>query len=418
LFTSTVLRVVSGAFLSLAPEGGDQLNLTNGESVALNTEEAGTIETFSVPRTLESGVQAVQRRFPHLQGGDVLAIVMGFVDSGIIRLHELEPSTAVGHRRAGMYGCPWAPLEEAVAGDSSRVVFVGMPYELGVTGRQGARGGPAYLRRCSRVALDYVEEDGLPAGWWDSLKERRVLEGVRFCDIGDVQCAGTRRNGEAFDRLYDIATTLFRARRLPVVVGGDHSISLPLITAAADTYPGLGVLHFDAHADIGSKEDMGEWRRNCTHGNFMSWVAANPEVASITQFGLRHLLPSAPFASPKVTRYPGRAFVGELDAIVARLPADRPYYLTFDVDCLDPAVIWQTGTPVPGGLEYREVQRALEALSTRLDIVGMDVVELSSAAGDADYREGTAIAYLLLEVLANVFQRRSTRPARLQEQVG
>lgn len=235
-----------------------------------------------------------------------------------------------------------------------------------------------------------------------------MLAGTIFRDIGDFS-ADTTRNGVMFDRLYETALSLFQSGRFPVVVGGDHSISLPLITAAAKSHPGLGILQFDAHGDIGASEDMGNWRTNCSHGNFISWVASNPDVASIHQFGIRHLLPERPFAPAKVKTFTGRTFAASFEQILDELPADRPYYVTFDVDCLDPSLISQTGTPIPGGLSYEELSRCFTALGAKRRIIGADVTELTPPTIPTDYREGTLVAYLVFELLAGIFAGRGKR---------
>ena len=412
LLSDSLLRVIDGAFLSLDAKGRDQLNLVDGSWRELTSREAAAIEVFAVPRTLESGVTALQRRFPDDTPGASLATTMDLVEAGTIAPFALpsvrprSPSSAP-RRGAGMYGCPSSALEDAIKGESSAVVFLGMPYELGVTaGAGGAKAGPAYLRRCSRVAFDYVEASGVPEGWWSPSRNARVLEGVRFADVGDVPCEGAARNGECFEALYEAELALLRAGRFPVVVGGDHSISLPLITAAASVHPGLGVVHFDAHGDMGNDEDMGDWKENCTHGNFMSWVVGSANVSQVVQVGVRNLLAAPPYRSGKVASHSVGDFLERAEAIVEALPADRAWYLSFDVDCLDPSVVAQTGTPVPGGFSYREASRALTLVASRLPLVGMDVVELAAPADDDDLRAGSAVAHLVFETLAQVFEAR------------
>jgi agmatinase len=351
-------------------------------------------------------VLALQRRLPGDDPAASLATVMDLLDANVIQPFTFSAAGGGDSGRgAGMFGCPSSCVEDALSGDSCDVVFLGVPYELGVTGGKGTKSGPAYVRRSSRVAFDYVENAGIPTGWWNVADRSWVLDGVRFCDIGDVPCEGAERNGEPFDMLYDLQLSLLRAGRFPVAVGGDHSVSLPLITGAAILHPGLRVIQFDAHSDMGSHEDGGDWRKNCTHGNFMSWVAGNPNVAGILQIGIRNLLSEPPFQSPKVTTFPRDSFLKDAEAIVAQLP-DAPYYLSFDVDCLDPMVISQTGTPVPGGFDYREASRALELVCRRLRIVGIDFVELIEPDNDRDFREGSAIAHLLFQALANIFEGR------------
>jgi agmatinase len=405
MLKSTTLTVARGAFISLATDGTEQLNLYDSSCMYLSAPQATALEVFSVPRTLEAGVAALKRRVPETGPADSLEVVLELVALGALVTPDGGKTNANYRDRRGMFGCDLVAIEEALVGDEVDVAFIGMPYELGVTGREGAKTGPAYLRQCSRTAFDYTLVRGIPNGWWSTAQRRRVLEGVRFGDLGDIDCKATKRNGAAFDRLHDTVSAVFRAGKLAVMVGGDHSCSLPMITAAAEEYPSLGILQFDAHPDLGSEEAMGEWREGCTHGNYMSWVAQNEKVSSITQIGIRHLLPRAPFPHLKVTTFPAPHL--DIEAILETIPDDRPYYLSFDVDCLDPSVISQTGTLIPGGLSYGQAAAAIGAICASRNVIGLDFVELMAPnRGYEDRREGYCISYLLFEALTGIFRFR------------
>ena len=403
----SVLRIVPRAFLSGA-DGAGVLNVPGQAAAPLSVLEALVLQAFAVPRTLENGVAEIRARSGALALEEPLATVCDLVDRGAIAFYEVADNPRNPGRALGMFGCPRIDAIEALAGDVADLVFVGMPYELGVTGGKGTSGGPAYLRRCSRIAFDYVERDGVPAGWWDTLSSTRVLEGVRFADAGDVSCQGTVRNGIAFDRLYEMVGAILDANALPVVIGGDHSIAYPAIRAVADRRERIGVIQFDAHPDLGRTRADGSWRRNLTHGNFMSWIEARPEIASLTQLGTRHLLPEPHYPTDKLVAHHGTAWVDRLDRVLDGLDTSYPYYLTFDVDCLDPSILSQTGTPVPGGLDYHQAAAALRAICGHVEIVGIDVVELRPGRFDWEAHEGTTIAYLLFAVLSAIFKRRAT----------
>jgi arginase family enzyme len=414
ILTSTVLRIASDASLLTASETANVVQLGENKTVALSSEQLAAMECFGVARTFESGVRALAQRLTCPGPADALTLVTDLIDQGIIgRAEKARPITpqrrdGAGFDRSGMFGCPTIALEDALSDDGPNVVFIGMPYERGVTGRSGTSTGPKYLRKCSRAAFDYTEREGAAAGWWHMGRCIRVLQGVRFRDLGDIRCQDGTANGADFDRLFETLRYLYQAGQLVILIGGDHSISLPSITAAASVHPGLGVLHFDAHSDLGAIEDMGQWRRNCTHGNFMSWVSSNPNVTSIHQFGVRHLLPDPPFSPANVFTLSSDLVASGIDIVLESLPVDRPYYITFDVDCLDPGVISQTGTPIPGGLSYQAVVKALQQLAGARRIVGIDFVELMSAGDASDYREGITVSYIMFELLVQLFASRSS----------
>ncbi len=387
-----LLRVCEDVALVLGPDGNDQV-LHRGQVVPLSRPHLDALEIFAVRRSLESGVRALQRRGVSAGGAaGALSAVVELVDRGLVA-KDHDGSILARPIRRGMLGAPLVSLGDVSERD---IVFYGVPYEAGVTGRGGTAGGPDYLRRSSATAFDYsIPPD--PGGWWHPELEDRVLGGVRLMDIGDVECRPRERNGAAFDRARIVQAALLDRGAFPVVLGGDHSISLALIEATAERYPGLGVIHFDAHADLGSQREMGPWRLNASHGNFMSWVVAHAGVAEIVQIGIRHLLQQPPPLSPKVRTYHPSQVVEHLDEIVDSLDPSRPWYLTFDVDCLDPSLIRQTGTPVPGGLNQNTARRALQRIAGAVDLVAADFVELCPGR---DLIEGTVVSYLVFEALA------------------
>jgi agmatinase len=405
LLSHSILRTADGLSLSRSSAGFEVIRSDATIVASIDDFEAAAFEIFSIPRKFSSGVSVLIDRRPDSPPDGALTAVCTLIDKKLIRLHE--PGLIASSRRRGMFGCPTLSLDEALLGDSCDVVFLGMPYDLGVTGREGAKHGPSYLRRCSRSAFDYVQAAGVPKGWWDSSKDRRLLEGVRFVDVADVPCRASSRNGAAFDSLHDAVAALMAADRLPVVLGGDHSISFAAISAAMTRYPKLGIIQFDAHPDLGRSPSTSRWRRNLTHGNFMSWLEPKPQVQTVLQLGVRHLLPEASYTSDKIRSHPGRNWLGRIEEIAAALPPNMPYYVTFDVDCLDSSTISQTGTPVPGGLSYEDVRSAFQALARYVDIVGVDVVELTGPKLEGDTREGTLVSYLLFELLAAIFEKRS-----------
>lgn len=408
ILKSTMLRVASDASLLRASDTENMVRLIDGRTFMLSPYQLAAVECFSTACTFENGLRALARRMTSQGPAEALSLVSDLVNLGIVGpvdLPEHIPSYKLHGplvNRSGMFGCPKIALEDAFSEGAPKVVFLGMPYERGITGRDGTSTGPAYLRKCSRVAFDYTERDGAATGWWHMGRQARVLNGVRFGDVGDIQCGDGIRNGADFDRLFETLRSLYQVKCFPVVIGGDHSISLPAITAAASVHHGLGVLHFDAHSDLGNLKDMGPWRRNCTHGNFMSWVASNPNVASIHQFGVRHLLPEQPYSPPNVFTLSSDLFLSRFDVVLESLPIDRPYYVTFDVDCLDPDVVSQTGTPIPGGLSYQDVVKALQRLASSRRIIGIDVVEMIAAGDSTNYREGITVSYILFELLAHI----------------
>ncbi|GAB4512424.1 MAG: hypothetical protein Tsb0019_09010 [Roseibium sp.] len=385
----------------LSGKAGEHVALLRDRLFPITDFDLGALEVFRLRRSLESGVRALNADPGNgkrdREPAPALAAVSRLVDTGL--LEEDRHAARQYQRLRGMFGSRLASLSDVQPGD---VVVYGVPYDLGVTGQAGTERGPDYLRFASATAFDYACDER-HLGWWHPGRQAQVLKGVPIRDIGDVDCAGTARNGEAFDRVYKVQTKVLELGGFPMMIGGDHSTSLPVIAATASRHPGLVVIQLDAHSDLGADRDMGDWRRNASHGNFMSWIAEDANVARVVQLGIRHLMADRPFQSDKVDIHAGLDWLARLDALLDGLPDDSPYYVTFDVDVLDPTVIGQTGTPIPGGLSYRDAVRVLHAIGDRFDLVGCDIVELRA---DRSLLEGCTVSYLGFELLASRDLRR------------
>ena len=179
------------------------------------------------------------------------------------------------------------------------------------------------------------------------------------------------------DEIQRVASEVFSRGKFLVALGGEHSITPPLVAAAAAKYRGVHVLQIDAHADLRDSY-MG------TRHNHACAMRRTLDHASITQVGIRSLSTDEAAVAPQA---PDEHFLRLLDAadpawidrVVESL--GDPVYITIDVDGMDPAIMPATGTPEPGGLSWYEMLALLRATIERRDVVGCDVVELSPLPG-------------------------------------
>jgi agmatinase len=286
-------------------------------------------------------------------------------------------------------GAPSAPPP------GTRAVLIGVPYDGGTTASPGARFAPYHVRRVSAFVQGWHPVHRLP-----------VFERARAIDGGNVVFPPF--NAEAVRALVDgAALAVHQAGAAPFLVGGDHSIALPALRAAARVHGPVAVIHVDAHLDTSGPETWGEpyhhgtpFRHAISEGLIQrgqlhqvglraSWGGADDERVS-SDHGAR-----ATTADEVATL--GAAAVG---ARIREAIGDRPAYLSFDVDAVDPAFAPGTGTPVPGGLSSREALQLVRALAG-VRLVGMDLVEVCPALDHADLTSHLAAA-LLFEGLALV----------------
>lgn len=282
------------------------------------------------------------------------------------------------------------------------IALVGLPMDLGVTNRAGARFGPRAVRDVERIG-PYNHALGLVP------KAECVA-----ADVGDVPLRSRFSLNRCIEDIEAFYTRIHAAGVRPLSVGGDHSITYPILNGLGCERP-VGLVHIDAHCDT-----MGELEETKFHhgGPFRQAVLAgvlDPERT--IQIGIRgpaEIFWGFSYESGMTVLH--IEDVGRLgvDGVVEKARAvvgDGPTYISFDVDGLDPAFAPGTGTPEPGGLTPREAQAILHGLSG-IDVIGGDVVEV---APQYDPTSNTAMlgAQMLFEifslmVLAPSFSRRSS----------
>ena len=243
--------------------------------------------------------------------------------------------------------------------ESARVVLLGCPFDETASFRRGARLGPDAMREASDCLETY------------SPRLDKELEDAALCDMGDVDFASGDTEA-VLDSIRAEASRVFRAEKRPIFLGGEHLVSLPLVEAALDVFPGLAVFQWDAHADL--REDyLGE---RLSHACVMRRILELEGVGTLHQFGVR----SGTKEEFEWMRANDTLRPLSLEAVSAALKetGDSAVYLTLDVDVVNPGEMPGTGSPEPGGPGLDaliECIRVLDASGAR--IVGADVVELA-----------------------------------------
>ncbi len=326
--------------------------------------------------------------------------------------HSKPSDQGARFRPLTFYGVP--PCEQLSALQAD-IAFLGVPFDLGTTLRPGARFGPQAIRTAS-AWWPYTSDDGTKAGgWYDLSLGRWILRGVTMADCGDVEIAATEITAN-LDRITRVVAGVLSAGSFPVIVGGDHAITFPVVRALADHGP-LHIVQFDAH------QDFVDERRGVRfgHGNTIRRASELPFVASITQIGIRSLQ-KYPEPLEASTAYgirvvtPTALRAGGPDASVEGVPKDAACYISIDIDSLDIAAAPGTGTPEPGGLTYLEVRDAIQVVARRARVVGVDLVEVSPPYDWAEVTARTA-ARLILDVLAAIFAEETSSKTMVRSRV-
>jgi len=250
-----------------------------------------------------------------------------------------------------------------VAWDAARYEVIPAPFERSTSYGQGAANGPRAILDASRQ-LEAFDGVDVPA-------EAGIVTGAAVdCDAGDAE--------QVLGRIGARVAAAQAAGRIPVVLGGEHTVTLGAVRALAARAGSFGVVQFDAHADLRDR-----YQDNAlSHGCVMRRIVESG--LPLFQIGVRSL------SVPEV-RYRRNSRIPHLDADALRSPEmlDAPLpvgfpetiYITFDVDAFDPSFMPGTGTPEPGGLFWRDAVRALAGVIAGRRVIGFDVVELAPVPG-------------------------------------
>lgn len=318
---------------------------------------------------------------------------------------------------SGVFGLPFTPEE-------AKVVLVPVPFEATTSYGGGTADGPEAILEASKQVDLFDLDTGKPyeAGismlpmpgdvraWNDEAKQLAapiVASGGMEVDpaaLAKVNALSEKMN----DWVFQTTRHWLAEGKIVGVVGGDHSTPFGAIKAYAEKYPGLGVLHLDAHADLRDAYEGFTW----SHASIMFNVITHlPNVKKLVQVGIRdfgeaeyqliresdgriHTFFDARLSRARLDGMPWRE---QVDAIVAELP--QHVYLSWDIDGLEPTLCPHTGTPVPGGLTFAQAVALLEGLMRAgKKIVGFDLNEVSPGADGSEW-DGNVGARLLYKMI-------------------
>ena len=284
------------------------------------------------------------------------------------------------------------------------VAFIGMPFDQGTFGRPGARFGPDAIRDAPR-AYAYSDPYGRQQdaeGFYDIDVGGELLRAVTMADCGNITTLPSDVLGN-FAKLTRAVEKVVEKGAFPVVVGGDHAITFPVVCGLSKFAP-LNLVHFDAHLDY-SHDYQGVLH---THGSPIRRCRELTHVSHITSIGIRTARRKPYEESQKdgsliitTSRFRQLGPQGVLDLI----PQAENLYITFDIDVMDPSQAPGTGTPEVGGLFYQETRDCLVALINKCNLVGFDLVEVAPPYDSSELTSQLG-ARLIIDMLAARFPSR------------
>ena len=286
----------------------------------------------------------------------------------------------------------------------SDVAFIGVPFDQGTFGRPGARFGPDAIRDAPRT-YSYQDNYGQQReaeGFFDIDAGDELLRGITMADCGNITVVPSEvvRN---FDKITSAVAKAVERGAFPVVVGGDHAITFPVVRALSKFAP-LNIVHFDAHLDY--THDVQD--NLYTHASPIRRCRELDHVGHISSIGIRAAR-RKPFEE---SQRDGTLVVSTQQfremgpqAVASAIPQGENLYITFDIDVMDPSQAPGTGTPETGGLFYEEARACSVELVKKSNLVGFDMVEVAPPYDSSQLTVQVA-ARLIVDILAARFPSR------------
>lgn len=241
--------------------------------------------------------------------------------------------------------------------DEADIVLFGAPYDSTTSYRAGTREASRAMRGESIYGMESY-----------SPYQDKDLSEIKVCDDGDLELA-FGNSERAMKDISQYVAKVIKDSKIPVMIGGEHLVSLGAMQAIYNKYKSINIIHFDAHIDV--KDDiLGE---KLSHGTVMRRIWDIVGDNRIHQFGIRSGMREE-FEWAKDRMFTNKFNLNYLDSVIQPI-GDKPVYVTIDLDVFDPSIMSGTGTPEAGGLLFKEMLDAILKISS-LNVVGYDIVEL------------------------------------------
>jgi guanidinopropionase len=314
----------------------------------------------------------------------------------LIKSIERYPELADPQMRPRYTGIPtFFRTRYAETLDGVDIGVVGVPFDGGVTHRTGTRHGPREMRQQSALMRRF-----------NQATQVAPFDLARVADLGDAWVEQPFVLEDAHAEIGAVFDTIVGAGVVPLTVGGDHSISLPILRAVGRERP-VGMVHVDAHCDTGDDYLGSRFHHGAPFRRAVDEGLLDPK--RVIQIGIRgttnvpdmwEFSHSSGMRVMYIEEFADRGWAFAAEE-ARRIVGDGPTYFSFDIDALDPAFAPGTGTPEPGGMTTLEAQRLIRALRG-IDFVGADLVEVSPPFDTAGITSmsGVSILYELLCLLA------------------
>jgi agmatinase len=294
------------------------------------------------------------------------------------------------------------PIQTDLETLSADVAIWGIPWDEGGGYRPGARFGPRSLREYS-TRFSFHERGVKEGGYWNIEKKKRFLDGIQLVDCGDQDILYLKVE-RTFAAITDSVEKILYARTFPIILGGDHSITFPVVRAFKKYNP-LHLIHIDAHLDYNDSVE-GVLLAN---GSPIKRVSELNFVDKIVQIGMRGIRAREDAYNDSISRGNRIITISDfrrmgVEEILNQIPDRDHLYVTIDIDALDPSIAPGTTSPCFNGMTYKEMRDLLIGIASRGSVIGFDLVEVNPFLDPVGLTQSAAVM-LILEFLGAIFDK-------------
>jgi agmatinase len=365
---------VKSPFLSILKKGNSFIlaDSISQKQFSANENVIQLLELFSIPKSLPD----IKSFIDNIPDGD---LCFKFLEENhlVIKSDCIHIQNRVSLTNTRIFDLP----EFNPKVDRQKIVFIGIPYGGGNHYSDDTKNFPLSIRQFTKSRnIFFKKSESIDPNFLIDVNLNTHLKELRICDWGNIFIHPYEAPENIYEKIFKITGDLLSLDCIPFYLGGDHSVTYPILRGFDAAKKALSVIHIDAHTDT-YRTAYEPLLKNGVHhhGNFMSHVLKLPNIIKCYQFGIRGVSNMYTPTDNKVSRY-WVDDVRELlnyDLSLDFLNQHDNYYLTIDIDVLDPSIAEATPTPVPNGLTIKELTRLVERIIKGRKIIGIDLVEIS-----------------------------------------
>ncbi|MFM9948177.1 MAG: arginase family protein [Saprospiraceae bacterium] len=393
-------------------------NTLSGKAFQVKETAMNILRFLEIPKTFEGIIAA----FPQYPAEDLKQALSSFVNRGLVFQNDIleDQLVLLTRLKHSLFG-----LNDEINPDFANLCFVGIPYGGGNPKSIGCAYFPEKIReyangyklelnsqRLDNYCLEAVGINSEQSAFSELLQKDLIK------DMGNLFVSIHESKSYIYRKIEKVAFQIFKQGNIPFFLGGDHSVTYPIVKAASAVFDELYLVHMDAHTDTYSSkyDSLQHPEKVHHHGNFASRCLEISNVKGVYQMGIRGIfnLMGRPYNTKQHIFWCSelkRAIQDKLE--MPFIPEDASVYLTIDIDVLDPVVAPATATPVANGLHLSELIQLLQLVLSDRRIIGVDLVEVNPDMDNQDRTMQTSI-----ELILNVINLFTLRDLSREEPIG